>query len=64
MKLAKNRDNHVKNKKTLRAGCSKHGLRLTITSTLEIPRVTLFHAKINELTTWLTRRVNLPILPG
>jgi len=24
----------------------------------------LLHAKINELTTWLTRRVNLTILPG
>jgi len=33
-------------------------------STLEIPTVALFQAKINELTTWLTRRVNLPILPG
>jgi len=39
-------------------------LKLTIKLTLEIPRVALFHAKINELTTWLTRQVKLPILPG
>jgi len=44
--------------------CQSTEGKLTIKLTLEIHRVALFHAKIYELTTWLTRRVNLPVLLG